>query len=158
MAGKLQFEHHVASLYSKQWGCSYSLLAWAKNQHQKTHMPAMAIAQRVAAIKIQTVEAAAVSTVTTSEPESRKQTWYQHRIMEWSSTPKQKNPSKDDPWYHSHNMMEWQQASWTLDAVWVLEFIKVSIFLKPEDTIFENWQKLVFHWKIFLLLRQTLIL
>ena len=27
----------------------------------------------------------------------------------------------------------------------VLESIKVNIFLRPEEAMFENWQKLVFH-------------
>ena len=35
----------------------------------------------------------------------------------------------------------------------VLEFIKVHIFLRHEDAMVENWQKLIFHWKIYLFLR-----
>ena len=50
------------------------------------------------------------------------------------------------------------QDTATLILHQVLEIDKVSMFLRPEEAMFENWQKLVFHWIIFLFLRYNLIL
>ena len=42
----------------------------------------------------------------------------------------------------------------TLDTI-VLKIMKVNIFLRPEEAMLENWQKLVFCWNIILFLEKT---
>ena len=59
--------------------------------------------------------------------------------------------------YHSHHVHKLQDTP-TLIHHKVLEFIKLKIFLRPEEAMFECWQKLFFYWTLFLFLRKSLIL